>query len=327
MPASLIVTGGATAEAVLDALGLGCLEVLGEALPGMPLVRAGRLAMVTKSGGFGTPSALARLAGPRRRARRGRSARGPGVTQHRQIDTGRKSLSDLIFERLERAIKSGAYAPDEKLPTEHDLAAEFEVSRPVVRAALQRLRDQRLIYSRQGAGSFVRQLGLRQPLGFGNVESIADLQRCYEFRLTLEPEAAASAAERHGSEQLAEDPHRPGHDARCHPAQAAPRGRRLRLSSGHRAGQRQPVFRHRHGGAEGPYRRRHAVSRPVAEGHADGLAHVYGEHEGIFEAIRDQEAEQRARALMRRHLEGSRDRLFQGRRPADAGPGAAGPAG
>jgi GntR family transcriptional repressor for pyruvate dehydrogenase complex len=57
----------------------------------------------------------------------------------------RKSLADVVFERMHRSIKSGAYAPDERLPTEHDLAAEFQVSRPVVREALKKLRDQRLI--------------------------------------------------------------------------------------------------------------------------------------------------------------------------------------
>ena len=46
---------------------------------------------------------------------------------------------------MHRAIKSGAYKPDERLPTEHDLAAEFEVSRPVIREALKRLRDQSLM--------------------------------------------------------------------------------------------------------------------------------------------------------------------------------------
>lgn len=108
----------------------------------------------------------------------------------------RKGLADIVFERMLRAIKSGAYNPDERLPTEHELAAEFEVSRPVIREALKRLRDQGLIYSRRGAGSFVRSVGLRQPLGFGQLENVADLLNCYEFRLTLEPAAAAAAATR-----------------------------------------------------------------------------------------------------------------------------------
>ena len=43
-----------------------------------------------------------------------------------------------------------------------------------------------------------------------------------------------------------------------------------------------------------------------------GVEKVLGEHRAIFEAIRDRQAET-ARTLMRRHLEGSRDRLFEGR--------------
>ncbi|WP_164076733.1 FCD domain-containing protein, partial [Stenotrophomonas maltophilia] len=39
---------------------------------------------------------------------------------------------------------------------------------------------------------------------------------------------------------------------------------------------------------------------------------VFGEHSDIYEAVRDQDAEG-ARLAMRRHLEGSRDRLFEGR--------------
>ena len=59
----MVLTGGATAEAILDRLGLATLRVLGEALPGMPLCDAGDKVVVTKSGGFGEADALLRLAG------------------------------------------------------------------------------------------------------------------------------------------------------------------------------------------------------------------------------------------------------------------------
>ena len=60
---SMLLTGGATAEAVLDALGIALLIVAGEALPGLPVCRAGGRMLVTKSGGFGSPDAFVRLAG------------------------------------------------------------------------------------------------------------------------------------------------------------------------------------------------------------------------------------------------------------------------
>ncbi len=60
---ALVLSGGATAEACLDALGLDRLALRGEILPGLPLSGAEGRAIVTKSGGFGDPDCLARIAG------------------------------------------------------------------------------------------------------------------------------------------------------------------------------------------------------------------------------------------------------------------------
>lgn len=61
--ATLVLSGGATAQVVLRALGIGILELHGEALPGLPIARAGGFTIITKSGGFGEPDALLRLLG------------------------------------------------------------------------------------------------------------------------------------------------------------------------------------------------------------------------------------------------------------------------
>lgn len=60
--ATLVLTGGATAEAVLDLLGIDVLDVQGDVLPGLPLSRAGQWQIVTKSGGFGGADTLSLLA-------------------------------------------------------------------------------------------------------------------------------------------------------------------------------------------------------------------------------------------------------------------------
>lgn len=60
---AMLLTGGATAEAALDALGIDILDVRGEALPGLPLCCAGGQAIITKSGGFGPPDTFLKLAG------------------------------------------------------------------------------------------------------------------------------------------------------------------------------------------------------------------------------------------------------------------------
>ncbi|MGX5666849.1 FadR family transcriptional regulator [Rhizobium daejeonense] len=229
-------------------------------------------------------------------------------------ETGRKSLADVVFERMQKAIKSGAYRSDERLPTEHDLAAEFEVSRPVVREALKRLRDQGLIYSRQGAGSFVRSIGLKEPLGFGQLQNVSDLLNCYEFRLTMEPEAAACAAERHGPETLA----------------SIANALELMRDATNRLSHREDADFQFHlaiaKASENPYfsTAMEALKDHIAAGmrfhgvsvkrEASGLTRVFGEHADIFEAIRNRNTE-KARDLMRHHLLGSRERLFERRRP------------
>lgn len=67
---TLFLTGGATAEAVLGAMGIDRMRLLGECLPGLPVGVAGDLTVVAKSGGFGDVETLVSVAGMIRRARR-----------------------------------------------------------------------------------------------------------------------------------------------------------------------------------------------------------------------------------------------------------------
>ncbi|MGF0540152.1 FadR/GntR family transcriptional regulator [Agrobacterium sp. ES01] len=226
-----------------------------------------------------------------------------------QQGTSRKGLPDMVFERIHRAIKSGSYKPDERLPTEHDMAIEFEVSRPVIREALRRLREQGLIYSRRGAGSFIRSTGLREPLGFGQLENVADLLNCYEFRLTLEPAAAAAAAARHTPEDL----------------DAIRRALELLRDATNRQSHREDADYQFHlsiaRAAQNNYfsTAMEALKEHIAVGmkfhgasvkrEASGLSRVFAEHETIARAIADGDADL-AREMMLKHLTGSRDRLF-----------------
>jgi GntR family transcriptional repressor for pyruvate dehydrogenase complex len=222
---------------------------------------------------------------------------------------GRRNLADTVFERIQRSIKSGAYAVDERLPTEHALAAEFQVSRPVVRDALQRLRDQGLIYSRRGAGSFVREQGIREPLGFGQMENLSDLQHCYDFRITIEPEAAAMAARRRSPEALQKirtalsllrdatnrQAHRADADFMFHLSIAKASANPYFVTA------MQALEEHIAVGM-----RLHGLSLRST---ANGLSRVLVEHTDILDAIAASDAD-RARDLMSAHLRGSRDRLF-----------------
>lgn len=73
-------------------------------------------------------------------------ARGQGLSLWRQI-----------AERLERAIVSGQHQPGEKLPTEHQMAAEFCVNRHTVRRAVAVLEEAGLVRIEQGRGTFVQE--------------------------------------------------------------------------------------------------------------------------------------------------------------------------
>ncbi|WP_448192635.1 FadR/GntR family transcriptional regulator [Azospirillum sp. sgz301742] len=223
-------------------------------------------------------------------------------------------LVQRVYQGLLAQISAGTYQPDQRLPGEHELAEQFLVSRPVVRDALSRLRDEGLIHSRRGAGSFVkmRPAETRALVGFAPVETIADIQRCYEFRLSIEPDYAYYAALRWNQPaldaiasaldlmQAATQAHRHREDAdfafHCAIAEAA--NNHYYLSSYKALKDHIAIGMKFHGAS--------------LMGPREGLTGVLDEHRGIFEAIRSRDAD-RARTAMRHHLEGSRDRVFEGR--------------
>lgn len=62
MVRTMLLCGGATAEAVLAKMGVTGFRLEGECLPGLGLAYAGGQCIILKSGGFGEPETLARLA-------------------------------------------------------------------------------------------------------------------------------------------------------------------------------------------------------------------------------------------------------------------------
>lgn len=70
-----------------------------------------------------------------------------------------------IADDLRRQIASGELAIGAVLPSEAELAGSYGVSRVTVRKALEVLRDDRLVASRQGFGWFVAGATVRQTLG------------------------------------------------------------------------------------------------------------------------------------------------------------------
>jgi len=66
-------------------------------------------------------------------------------------------LAKQIAEQIRESITDGRLKADDRLPTEEELARQFQVSRPTIREALKRLAAQSLIRSRRGptGGTFI----------------------------------------------------------------------------------------------------------------------------------------------------------------------------
>jgi GntR family transcriptional repressor for pyruvate dehydrogenase complex len=113
--------------------------------------------------------------------------------------------SDAVYRTLRGWIIEGKVPFEGRLPTENELAVHFGVSRPIIRRAIARLRDDHLVRSIQGSGTMViyerggAPLTLNKEMAQG---SVRDLQRCFEFRLLIESEAAYLAALRHNPPSL-----------------------------------------------------------------------------------------------------------------------------
>jgi DNA-binding FadR family transcriptional regulator len=61
-----------------------------------------------------------------------------------------------VAAAIRRRIFTGEYEPGERLPAEYRLAREFDVSVPVVRTAMGVLRNEGLVRTMHGTGTFVR---------------------------------------------------------------------------------------------------------------------------------------------------------------------------
>jgi GntR family transcriptional regulator len=81
---------------------------------------------------------------------------GPPVATDSQLTTQQRgSVTDRVYADLLDRITDGRLPEGSRLPTERTLAEQLDVSRVTVRRAIARLRDERLIQSVQGAGTFV----------------------------------------------------------------------------------------------------------------------------------------------------------------------------
>jgi DNA-binding FadR family transcriptional regulator len=117
------------------------------------------------------------------------------------------SLVEKVCEQLALIVRRDLKVVDGWLPTERELSTRLGVSRSVVREATKRLESQGLVEIRHGIG--IKAVDrLHRPLSDSLslvIPDMADrLRSLIEARLSIEPDAAAFAAERATKKQLRE---------------------------------------------------------------------------------------------------------------------------
>lgn len=92
----------------------------------------------------------------------------------------------LVYHSLRERIEQGKFSSGSKLQSETALAAEFEVSRHIVREALERLVRNNLVERRKGSGTYVQNTTPHRPvkLSFDEVSS-QELEMSHNTELKL----------------------------------------------------------------------------------------------------------------------------------------------
>jgi GntR family transcriptional repressor for pyruvate dehydrogenase complex len=166
------------------------------------------------------------------------------------IDPERRgTTSEEVISQLREMIHRGELRPGDRLPPERDLAKLLGVSRPTLRAGIRSLAAVGVLYSRQGAGTFVVKADGPPSLDSSPLRLMASLHgftsaEMFEARMSLEMAVAGLAAERATGDQMAsmseevagmfaslDDPEQfLIHDMRFHQTVAAASGNRILTS-------------------------------------------------------------------------------------------------
>lgn len=123
------------------------------------------------------------------------------------IDKGNVgSLSRQLTKALAERISRRELKPGDRFPTELDLIEKYGVSRTVVREAISSLKAEGLVETKHGIGTFVLEPTHQARLATdpNEVKTIKEILLTLEFRIHIEPEAAALAAARRSKQDIAE---------------------------------------------------------------------------------------------------------------------------
>ena len=231
-----------------------------------------------------------------------------------------RGLVTEIVDTLAATIRQGQLPPGEKLPTEVELMARFDVSRTVVREALSKLQASGLVETRHGIGTFVIEPPDTRNFKIApeDFATVADVIALLELRISLETEAAGLAAQRRTQTNLTqlETALQNFKNAIPQDSDAVPADFQFHMEVARATGNQHFADLMTYLGTMIIPRTRINTLQNVPEGRLAYLQKVHGEHESIYHAIRDQDSDS-ARAAMRTHLSNSRERLRKSQ-PQDA---------
>lgn len=114
----------------------------------------------------------------------------------------RQRLGDRLYSLILNQIISGELSVGDRLPSEHEISRQHDMSRPVVREALLRLRFDGLITAHQGRGTFVTHQPDVRLKTFDDAGNVGFYLRAQELRQAIEGDAARLAALRRTKSQL-----------------------------------------------------------------------------------------------------------------------------
>jgi GntR family transcriptional repressor for pyruvate dehydrogenase complex len=117
----------------------------------------------------------------------------------------RSLLSKVVESKIEEAIRTRAFLPGAKLPSELELCQQFGISRTAIREALRMLSARGLISIKKGKGMFVQTLSAEMVTDPIHLYLEMQHERSYVLdvvhaRQIIEPPIAASAALHHTEE-------------------------------------------------------------------------------------------------------------------------------
>ncbi len=227
-----------------------------------------------------------------------------------------RGLVTEIVDSLAASIREGHLKPGEKLPTEADIMARFDVSRTVVREALSKLQASSLVETRHGIGTFVLAAidAGNFKIPFDSFTTVDDVIAVLELRISLETEAAGLAASRRTPDNLQAMAIalQAFEDAINLDSDGVPPDFQFHMEVARSTGNRHFADLMTYLGTMIIPRTRVNTALHAPEGRLQYLQRVNGEHESIYNAIKNQDAEA-ARAAMRTHLSNSRERLRKGK--------------